>query len=84
MLWSMAKSLCKSLLPPYQEMPMPHIAAPQSTETTGTLQRGATIKVQKKKTRKEDDWSVSHKMRLPHKVGLPLGSGGGGDDGGGW
>ncbi|WZB76095.1 hypothetical protein WJ972_09580 [Achromobacter insuavis] len=37
-----------------------------------------------KKTRKEDDWSVSHKMRLPHKVGLPLGSGGGGDDGGGW
>lgn len=32
--------------------------------------------------RKSKEWSVTRKMRLPHKVGLPLGSGGGGDDAG--
>lgn len=30
----------------------------------------------------KSEWSVVRKVRLPHKVGLPLGSGGGGDDGG--
>ena len=29
---------------------------------------------------REVEWSVTHKMRLPHKVGMPLGSGGSGDD----
>lgn len=33
--------------------------------------------------RSQDEWTVTRTMRLPHKVGLPLGSGGGGDDGGG-
>jgi len=37
-------------------------------------ERGATQK-------KVPQWAVTHKARLPHKVGLPLGSGGGGDDG---
>lgn len=32
--------------------------------------------------RNQEEWSVVRTMRLPHKVGLPLGSGGGGDDGG--
>jgi hypothetical protein len=61
---------------------MVNMAAPQVVESAEAVQRGAAVKVQKKKARKEDEWSVTHKMRLPHKVGLPLGSGGGGDDGG--
>ncbi|MBR8656993.1 hypothetical protein KDH83_27115 [Achromobacter sp. Marseille-Q0513] len=61
---------------------MVNMAAPQVVESAEAVRRGAAVKVQKKKARKEDEWSVTHKMRLPHKVGLPLGSGGGGDDGG--
>lgn len=31
---------------------------------------------------KSDPWSVSRRVRLPHKPGVPLGSGGGSDSGG--
>lgn|GEM_PF-1368878 len=56
------------------------IAAQQVAESAEALERGAAGKVEKKKPRREVEWSVTHKMRLPHKVGMPLGSGGSGDD----
>jgi len=56
------------------------IATHQVAETAEARQRGAAVKVEKKKARREDEWSVTHKMRLPHKIGMPLGSGGSGDD----
>ncbi|WP_238922324.1 hypothetical protein [Achromobacter ruhlandii] len=58
------------------------IAAQQAAESAEALERGAAGKVEKKKPRREVEWSVTHKMRLPHKVGMPLGSGGSGDDAG--
>jgi hypothetical protein len=45
--------------------------------------RGSTVKGRTSATSTKNEWSAVQKVRLPHKVGLPLGSGGGGDDGGG-
>lgn len=45
--------------------------------------RGSMAPAHNAMPRKVEEWTFSHKMRLPHKVGLPLGSGGGGDDGAG-
>lgn len=54
----------------------------QVLEDAQEHQRGPSLKTPKDKVRKDDvGWSATHKMRLPHKVGLPLGSGGGGDAG---
>ncbi|MCZ8384140.1 hypothetical protein [Achromobacter xylosoxidans] len=64
----------------YQEISMTFIVAQQAAESAEALERGAAGKVEKKKPRREVEWSVTHKMRLPHKVGMPLGSGGSGDD----
>lgn len=54
----------------------------QVVEGLQATQRSSTVKVPKDSVRKDDvTWSATRKMRLPHKVGLPLGSGGGGDSG---
>ena len=40
------------------------------------------IKSREQEITASSPWSVVHRIRLPHKPGLPLSSGGGGDGGG--
>lgn len=54
----------------------------QVVEGARAHQNGSAVKAPKDIGRKDGvAWSATHTMRLPHKVGLPLGSGGGGDNG---
>ncbi|MES2889836.1 MAG: hypothetical protein V4739_17720 [Pseudomonadota bacterium] len=56
-----------------------------STSNRGVLKIGEPVKTTPE-TSKSDSasgrWSAIQRLRLPHKPGLPLSSGGGGDGGG--
>lgn len=60
---------------------MTNIDTPAPTEEPKSQRRDSLVEAQKQANRKPEGWTITQKMRLPHKVGLPLGSGGGGDDG---